>query len=155
MRLEFFRHLWVVDAKIAGDGLSPNTRQVNLKCTISKFRSSGSSSHKNRSISLSVLLISTIRKAFSMSALRSILCQQKLTSVSNNWGYNLARFQDNRSTSEYVQGAWLNHHTQSLVWLFRGLFVSQHGVEGSVRLLSHCPSPQRPFPWFPCSIAVQ
>ena len=76
----------IVDAKIAGDRLSPNTRWVNLKCTISEFRSSGSLSHKNHSISLSLSLIPTMRKAFSMSAVRPILCQRKFTSVSNNCG---------------------------------------------------------------------
>ena len=76
----------IVDAKIAGDGLSPNTRRVNLKCTISEFTSSGSLSHKNHSISLSLSLIPTMRKAFSMSAIRPILCQRKFTSVSNNCG---------------------------------------------------------------------
>ena len=34
--------------------------------------------------------------------------------------------------SEYIQRAWLNHRTHSSVWLFRGLFVSRRGVEGSV-----------------------
>ena len=62
---------------------------------------------------------------------KTSLVPAKVNQCRRTVGYNLAQFQVNRSTSEYIQRAWLNHRTHSSVWLFRSLFVSPHGVEGS------------------------
>ena len=76
----------IVEPNIAGDGLSPNTSRVNRNCNSSEFSLFGSLSHKKRNISLSALDIATIRKAFSISAVRPMWCHLNLISVSNSCG---------------------------------------------------------------------
>ena len=129
----------IVSAKIAGNGLEPKMIQVNLKCAILEFRSLGSLSHKNRSISLSVSLIPTIRMAFSMSAVRPILYQLNLTSVSSSCGAKF-RLVSRCSMGGHVQVALLIHHTRSSTWSFHSLSWLQHGKADRVHFRFPSPS---------------
>lgn len=90
------------DDKIAGDGPSPNTSRVNLKCWISEFSLSGFLKHKNLSITRSASFISTMTNAFLILAVsRPIVCQQNLTGVS------FGPVWDNHSASDHDWVVWL------------------------------------------------
>ena len=87
----------IVAPKIDGEGHSPNTSRVNLKCTMFGFSNFGSLNHKNRRKSRCSTWIPAIKKTFSMSAVKPTMFLRKFANMLKRVGDDLGQFVNNRS----------------------------------------------------------
>ena len=71
---------------IEGDGCNPNKSRLNRNCAMLGLSCSGLSNHRKRNMFRSTGLILTIRKAFSMSAVRPTKLLRNLANMSNMCG---------------------------------------------------------------------